>query len=179
MKTKLLFCAIAATLMASTIVPQTAKAEIPMLITYDEGQWSLDLPDADTTASAYGGRLRLYDVHSAKMVEVTHQQCVASRSIDRSPNENGSRTETYYWSYSANYGGTDMGNFSITCELAQNLVTTYGLGDPSPMAVRGEVASAVIGYRTQMIPNLDITGEEIDEWMNFTSNFKPRQSRGS
>ncbi|MBW4693609.1 MAG: hypothetical protein KME27_17840 [Lyngbya sp. HA4199-MV5] len=28
-------------------------------------------PDRDTTVSAYGGSLRRYDVHTAKMIEVT------------------------------------------------------------------------------------------------------------
>jgi hypothetical protein len=177
MKIKMLFVSAIAALMASAIAPQVAKAEILILITSDEGMWSLDAPDADTTASAYGGRLRLYDVHIAKMVEVTHQQCIASRMASRSTGENGSRAETYYWSYRADYGRADMGNFRITCELAQSLATTYGLGEPSPMTVRGEVASTVMGYRTTMIPILHITGEEIDEWVNFTSNFKPWQGR--
>jgi hypothetical protein len=177
MKAKLLLCTIAATLMVSAIGTQPAKARVPMLITYDEGQWTLDVPDADTTASAYGGRLRLYDVHIATMVEVTYQQCVAPRR-DNSP-EDGSRRAAYDWSYRADYGRADMGTFTITCELAQNLVMTYGLGEPTQITMRGEVESAVMGYRTNMIPNLDITGEETDQWMDFTSHFKPYPSEGN
>ena len=47
MKTKLRFIAtIATTLMLGAIAPQAAKAEILMPITYGEGFWSLDVPDA-------------------------------------------------------------------------------------------------------------------------------------
>ena len=176
MKTNLRFIAtIAATLMLGAIVPQPAKAEISMPVTYMEGQWFLSVPDADTTVSAYGGRLRLYDVHIAKMIEVTHYQCTFPRRAGTSPEENGSRIKSYYWSYSA--GGqrmADMGNFIITCKLAQSLVDAYGLGEPETTTISYEVRSAEMGNKTRMIPILDIRGEEIGEWMNFTSSFKPR-----
>jgi hypothetical protein len=170
MKTTLLMSTIAATLMLGAIAPQSAKAEISMPITYDEGLRSLDVPDAETTVSAYGGRLRLYDVHIAKLVEVTHNSCIRSHRADGLPEEN------YLWGYTSNQRRTNMGTFMITCELAQSLVNTYGLGKPEATTIRFEVSSAVMGSRTEMIPILDITGEEIDEWMNFTSNFKPWQS---
>ena len=176
MKTKLRFIAtIAATLMLGAIVPQPARAEILMPITYDEGLRSLDVPDAETTASAYGGRLRLYDVHIAKLVEVTHNSCIRSHRADRLPKENHAPEETYLWGYTSNQRRTNMGSFMITCELAQNLVNTYGLGEPEATTIRFEVSSAVMGTRTEMIPILDIRGDEIDEWMNFTTNFKPWQ----
>jgi hypothetical protein len=72
MKTPIRFLsAIITMFILGAISPQGAKADVPMLVTIDKGQWSLQVPDADTTASAYGGDLRLYDVHIAKMVEVT------------------------------------------------------------------------------------------------------------
>jgi hypothetical protein len=172
MKTKLLFVwTITTTLLAGAIAPQAVKADIPMIVTYDEGMWSLDVPDADTTASAYGGRLRLYDIHIAKMVEVTNDYCSRSRPTS------GSRPETYYWSYSADRGRANMGNFRITCELAQSLATIYGLGKPESTTVRFEVSSAVMGSRTQKFPILNITGKKIGKWINFTSNFKPWQGK--
>ena len=83
MKTKLRFIATIATMLTlGAIAPQAAKAEILMRITYAEGQWSLSVPDTDTTVSAYGGRLRLYDVHIAKLVEVTHNSCIRSHRAD-------------------------------------------------------------------------------------------------
>ena len=182
MKINLLMSTIAATLMLGAIVPQPAKAEISMPVTYMEGQWFLSVPDADTTVSAYGGRLRLYDVHIAKMIEVTHYQCTFPRRAGTSPEENGSRIKSYDWSYFAGYSAdyrrraeaTSMGNFIITCELAQSLVDSYGLGKPELTTISYEVRSAEMGTTTRMIPILDIRGKEIGEWMNFTSNFKPR-----
>jgi hypothetical protein len=170
MKPKMLFVLpIAATLMAGAIAPQVALAAIPMVVTIDEGLWSLDVPNADTTASAYGGRLRLYDVHIAKMVEVTHDRC----------GRNGSGSKTYYWSYSADRGRANMGSFKITCELAQSLASTYELGKPESTTVRFEAhfdrkTGPIMDSRTEMIPILNITGgKKIDKWMNFTSNFQP------
>ena len=176
MKINLLMSTIAATLMLGAIAPQSAEAEILMPITYGEGLWSLDVPDAETTVSAYGGRLRLYDVHIAKMIEYTQYLCTRPRN---SPEENGSRIKSYYWSYSADRRRTDMGSFIITCELAQSLASKYGLGEPEATTIiNSESESFPPGRRmsseTRMVPILDIRGEEIDEWMNFTNNFKPR-----
>ena len=179
MKTKLRFIAtIATTLMLGAIAPQAAKAEILMPITYGEGFWSLDVPDADTTVSAYGGRLRLYDVHIAKMIEYTHYLCTCPRRAGSSPQENCSSIKSYEWSYSADRRRTDMGDFTITCELAQSLVGTYGLEEPEVTTIiNSQYESFPPGRRmspeTRMVPILDIRGEEIDEWINFTSSFKP------
>ena len=183
MKTKLRFIATIATMLTlGVIAPQDAKAEILMRITYAEGDWSLRVPDTDTTVSAYGGRLRLYDVHIAKLVEITHYLCTRPLRAGTSPEEN----ERYDWDYSAGYSAdyrrwaeaTSMGNFTITCELAQSLVDTYGLGKPELTTINHEALSIertlTMGTTTIMIPILDIRGKEIGEWMNFTSNFKPR-----
>ena len=71
-----------------------------------------------------------------------------------------------------------MGDFTITCELAQSLVGTYGLEEPEVTTIiNSQYESFPPGRRmspeTRMVPILDIRGEEIDEWMNFTSSFKP------
>ncbi|XGV94253.1 MAG: hypothetical protein ACAF41_00010 (plasmid) [Leptolyngbya sp. BL-A-14] len=46
-----------------------------MTIETGEGAFVLTVPDNNTTRSAYGGRLRVYDVHIAKMFEVTYNLC--------------------------------------------------------------------------------------------------------
>ncbi|MCY7278538.1 MAG: hypothetical protein LH702_33585 [Phormidesmis sp. CAN_BIN44] len=171
MKTNLLLMStIAATIMLGEIVPQSARAEIPMQIMSDEGQWFLTVPEAETTASAYGGRLRLYDIHIAKMIEFTHFLCTSPRRASSSPEENGSLINSYDWIYRADRGTAEMGGFTITCKLAQSLANTYGLGEPETTTVWYEVSSATMGSTTKMIPILDIRREEIDEWMNFTAS---------
>ncbi|NEQ44726.1 MAG: hypothetical protein F6K00_14655 [Leptolyngbya sp. SIOISBB] len=42
----------------------------------------LTVPDQDTTRSAYGGILRRYDVHVAKMLEVSHHYCQQDGAIE-------------------------------------------------------------------------------------------------
>ena len=158
MNTKILFAStIALTLLGSTIVPQIAKADFPMVIVVDEGEWHLNVPDADTTVSAYGGKLRLYDVHIAKMVEVTHDSCFR-----------GEYTRVHPWTYTANRGKEKMGSFSISCKLANDLVTAYGLGKSEETTFEGD-------RRKHMIPSLNITGGKVDKWIQFTNNFKPNR----
>ena len=152
MKIKTLFATtIALTLLGGSI----AKSDIPMQVGNDEGEWYLTVPDTDTTTPAYGGKLRLYDVHIAKMVEVTHDSCIR-----------GQYRRPHAWTYTANSGKTSMGMYVISCQLASQLVSAYGLGK--------DESTLFEGNRTpRMIPTLNITGGKVDKWMRFTQNFKP------
>ena len=154
MNTKTLFAStIALTLIGSAIVPQNAQAEIAMTIGIDEGYYYISVPDSDTTASAYGGKLRLYDVHIAKMFEVSHDACKRyNRSIE--------------WTYTADRGQAKMGTFLISCKLAQDITIAYGFRAPEATTFEGS-------RKVNMIPTLNITGGKIDRWIRFTNNFKP------
>lgn len=77
---------------------------------------TLTVPDQDTTQSAYGGSLRRYDVHVAKMFEVSHYYCQQDEAI-----------EGFRWNYEAANGNVYMGRFDISCDLARNIVTAYGV----------------------------------------------------
>ena len=154
MKTKTLFASmIALILMGNAIVPQNAKAELPMKL-FDHGNGiSLIVPDSDTTEAAYGGRLRLYDVHIAKMVEVTYHACTERRQ------KNG-----LTFLYAADNGKSNMGTFRISCQLATDIVSAYGLGKYEP----SQFIDDEVKIRT-----LNITGGKVDKWIRFTNNFKP------
>ena len=156
MNTKTLFVStIALTLIESAITPQNAQAEIPMKFFADEGTYFLKVPDKYTTLPAYGGRLRLYDVHIAKMVELTQYFCQKyNYSSDRS----------YPWYYYVDNGNIDMGRFKISCRLANELSSAYGLG---------KVERTETDTRPIMVPTLNITGGKVDKWIRFTNNFKP------
>jgi hypothetical protein len=120
----------------------------------------------NTTKSAYGGQLRLYDVHIAKMFEVTYSDC------QEIPNA-GSRT----WYYFAGNGKIDMGQFRINCQLASDIANTYGLGKPERTAIeysQGEAGRPI--SRTRSIPILDITGNKIQPWTNFVQRFRPQSA---
>jgi hypothetical protein len=142
-------------LLGCAIAPQSAIAEINTKFFADEGYYFLKVPDTDTTVPAYGGSLRLYDVHIAKMFEISYDFCEKS---------NYGNDHTLPWYYYAGNGNINMGEFRISCRLARELVSAYGLGKPE----RTET-----DIRPRMFPTLNITGGKIDKWMRFTNSFKP------
>ncbi|MCC3508930.1 MAG: hypothetical protein JGK29_07300 [Microcoleus sp. PH2017_17_BER_D_A] len=126
-----------------------AQTKVPMRLQHGEGTYTLTVSETDTTKSACGGQLRLYDVHIAKMFEVTYADC---QEIPRA----GFRD----WEYRAGNGRISMGTFRITCQLA------------------GDIANAGRPIsRTRSIPILDITGNKVDRWLNFVQSFRPLQCR--
>lgn len=155
-------------LMASVTasMPAIAQTEVPIdTIAYvnQSGNTRIayfNVPDYDTTRSAYGGKLRLYDVHIAKMFELTDYEC----------RDNRDRTwSRINWRYEAGSGEINMGNFEISCQLASQIRGAYGLGRPE--------ATNVIYYRARAtvdVPVLNITGGKVATWMNYTRNFRPK-----
>jgi hypothetical protein len=123
----------------------------------DGDNWFLRTPVADTTESFNGGLLRVYDVHIAKMVEITHYQC----------NNSGSRANRT-WFYHAN--DINMGRFRISCDLANDLSIAYGMGKPELTNI---FMAEIEEPSTTRIPTLNITGGKVKTWMKFTQNFKP------
>lgn len=143
-----------------------AQTEVPMRLQHAEGTYTLTVSETNTTKSAYGGQLRLYDVHIAKMFEVTYADC------QEIPNAGG-RT----WYYRAGNGKIDMGQFRINCPLASEIANTYGLGKPERTAIeysQGEAGRPI--SRTRSIPILDITGNKIQRWTNFVQRFRPQSA---
>ncbi|MDX2231322.1 MAG: hypothetical protein NW220_16920 [Leptolyngbyaceae cyanobacterium bins.349] len=138
---------------------------LPMRISTAEETYNLTVPDTNTTRSAYGGKLRIYDVHIAKMFEVTHHMCQMGRI-------SGETT----WSYMADNGAANMGRFRISCRLASEIAASYGLGKMESTTIffsgeEGQNSSS----RTGGIPILNLTGAKVDRWMGFTRNFRPAQ----
>lgn len=143
-----------------------AQTQVPMRLQHAEGTYTLTVSETNTTKSAYGGQLRLYDVHIAKMFEVTYSDC------QEIPNAGG-RT----WYYRAGNGKIDMGQFRINCQLASEIANTYGLGKPERTAIeysQGEAGRPI--SRTRSIPILDITGNKIQRWTNFVQRFRPQSA---
>ena len=130
---------IALTFFSGSFFANSAKADIPMQVSSDEGFHFLVVPNSETTSSAYGGKLRLYDVHIAKMFEMSHYYCRRSDG-----------DKALLWRYSANNGKTSMGTFRITCRLANEIASAYGLGKTEYTPTSGRAAN---------VPTLNITGE--------------------
>ena len=115
-------------LAVSSIEKVSAKAQTSVQISWITFNTGFDnnmmmaqfvVPDYKTTVPA-GGGLRRYDAHIAKMFELTHYECL-DRQADR--NWNGIR-----WQYYAGSRDIDMGAFNISCNLARDIATAYGLG---------------------------------------------------
>lgn len=133
---------------------------------------SLIVPDVDTTLPAYGtdSRLRRYDVHLAKMVEVTLWAC------DRLSSSEERRSDRTYawWIYKANNGETLMGRYKITCQLAGNLAVAYGInrtGEATEITFLSK--NEPVRVQQIWISTLQITGDKIDRWLDFAQNFTP------
>ncbi|MDF0556378.1 hypothetical protein [Kamptonema sp. UHCC 0994] len=120
------------------------------------------VPNRDTTQPAYGGKLRLYDVHIAKMFETSQFLCQQSRGISG-----------YEWVYLAGNGSIRMGNFRISCSLASETASTYGLGKPERTSIARDTEGGPPESDVYSIPILDITGSKVQQWINFVQNFKP------
>ncbi|MEG4456119.1 hypothetical protein [Microcoleus sp. N9_A1] len=124
------------------------------------------VPDRNTTQSAGSSKLRLYDVHIAKMFEISRFLCDRDRTW-----------AGYNWSYGAANGNIDMGNFKISCNLARTTATTYGLGKPEITVIRrnfdlpgGQPSVAVEKYS---IPTLNVEKTRVVQWRNFVQKFPP------
>lgn len=117
------------------------------------------VPDQDTARPAYGGSLRRYDVHLAKMFEVANIYC-----------SNG--WNSVEWHYFAGNGSVNMGRFVMGCNLVKDIVSAYGLG-------RKERTVIAYGYgnnaarETTDVPVLNITGDKIPRFVRFAKQFRP------
>ncbi|MCY7385960.1 MAG: hypothetical protein LH628_26025 [Microcoleus sp. CAN_BIN18] len=124
------------------------------------------VPDRNTTQSAGRSKLRLYDVHIAKMFEISRFLCDRDRT-----------SAGYNWSYGADNGNIDMGSFKISCNLARSTAATYGLGKPKITVIRrnfnqknGRPSVAVEKYS---IPTLNVAKNLVVQWRNFVQKFPP------
>jgi serine/threonine-protein kinase len=145
------------------------STEVPMTLEFGEGMYTMTVPNQDTTQSAYGGQLRLYDVHVAKMFEMTYDDC---QQMQRQYGQDaGGRN----WFYQAGNGSINMGEFYISCNLANQIVETYGLGQSEPTVVKNFVEHTGVNTETRSIPILDITGSKVSQWINFVQGFKSRR----
>jgi len=129
---------------------------------------TLTVPDQDTTRSAYGGMLRRYDVHVAKMFEVSHHYCQQNEAV-----------EGIRWDYEAANGNVYMGRFNISCDLAKEVITAYGpkrteLTEVSFVDIQPDEMRENPYTRDYEIPVLNIdTNEKIQRWRQYVQAVPP------
>lgn len=110
--------------------------------------------------SAYGGQLSRYDVHIAKMFEITDYECLKSV-------ETGQVLNMIIWRYYAGGGDIKMGAYGIHCQEARMVAGRFGLGQAEP--------TEIYYYRvkpTVDIPILDITGSKVSQWQSFIKTLR-------
>ncbi|MBW4577813.1 MAG: hypothetical protein KME08_21495 [Aphanothece sp. CMT-3BRIN-NPC111] len=123
-----------------------------------------EVPDRNTTVSAFGGQMRRYDVHVARLIALSHHFfCTQPYS--------GEIEKVMEWEYRANNGRTNMGNFALGCLQVEQAVTTYGLGKVVPMKVQLQNGSTKVFN----VRPLDIQGDsETDSFLKFVQTIKPQ-----
>lgn len=166
--------ATALTIALSTPKPLVAQTDVPIAeirwsnYTSKDGWQAIKFTVADRhTAKSTGDRkLRLYDVHIAKMFEISHFLCERDRT-----------SVGYDWSYEAENGNIEIGRFKISCNLARSTAATYGLGKPKITVIRrnfnlrnGRPSIAVEKYA---IPTLNIAKNRVVQWKSFVQTFPP------
>ncbi len=164
------FISVAAlTIMATLLGSTWATAETAVPITrisfagaggnFTQRYGTFIVPDKDTSVSAYGGALSRYDVHIAKMIEITHFQWCQTR-----PNYRG-----VYYNYDADNGKVFMGQIYISCTTAKNAVNSFGVGRPESTVIYDRDNPS-----TASIPVLDLNGRKIPEFKQLVQSIRPQ-----
>ncbi len=128
------------------------------------------VPDQDTTTVVNRSKLRRYDVHLARMVELSHYLCQRQRQV-----------EGYQWQYEAANGNIDMGTFRISCRLAREITTAYGFAGSERAVVQKTSASfdrPAIKTEVWTVPKLNFAGTKENRWVGFVQKFPPTQISG-
>jgi hypothetical protein len=154
---------------SSTVeIAQANKTEVPItLISFmparkgGEARGVFVVPDRDTTRSAYGGSLRRYDVHIAKMFEVANLYC----------NSDNGNWESVEWNYFAGNGDINMGKFVLDCNLVRQVVAANGLGKPERTVIYFYGPSG--RSSVENIPVLNLQGYKIPDFLKFVQQIKP------
>ncbi|MBE9186058.1 hypothetical protein IQ270_15525 [Microcoleus sp. LEGE 07076] len=171
-----IFAGAVAVLTLALLTPYSAAAHTEASITEirwfnytsKDGWQSLQfiVPDRQPEKSADRQKLRLYDVHIAKMFEISHFLCDRDRT-----------SVGYDWSYEIENGNIEMGRFKISCNLAREIASAYGLSKPQTTVIRrnfnqkdGRPSLAVERF---LIPTLNVSKNRVLQWKKFVEKFPP------
>jgi len=160
-------------LVAQTEVPIT---EIRWFNSSPKDSWQsiqFIVPNEDNTKSVSGGKLRLYHVHIARMFEISHFLCNRDRT-----------SAGYDWSYEVANGNIEVGKFKISCNLAREIATAYGLDKPQLTVIRRNFDlkndRPSVEEEKYSIPTLNLTETKISQWIDFVKQLTPiRENSGA
>lgn len=117
---------------------------------------TFSVPDKDTTKLVKDG-LRLYDIHLAKMIEVTNDFCKDQKS-----------DYVVYWNYEAEDGKIFMGKYSLTCQFAKDTLKKFGTSATEKVTInhRGNPT-------TVKITTLNLNSKNAKEFATLAQSIKP------
>lgn len=128
---------------------------------------SLSVPDRNNDRAAFNSELSLYDLHIAKMYEVTNALC--DRRLTFPFNQ---PLQVFQWSYSAN--SFPIGQLQISCREAEDVMNTYGRAFLSestairrPLSPEAPPTSEIL-----QIPTLNLSGYQVPLWQRFTRRLR-------
>ncbi|MGB3532824.1 MAG: hypothetical protein WBA13_04835 [Microcoleaceae cyanobacterium] len=151
------------------IVSRSTRLPMRLELAVEQEMYIMTVPNPDINQSAYGGELSFYDVHIAKMFEVTYDDC--QKIQRRFPEGIEGRQWLYRWGNDDDDMPTEY--FYISCNLAYEIIDTYGLGKAEETVVEAFVEqNPTRSIRTDLIPILDITGSKVSQWQDFSRNFE-------
>lgn len=156
---KLLVSCLLSTGLTWTAFGSIATAEplrVPMEISTAEGEFTMIVPDRDPRQTPYGDRLTAYDLHVAKMIEVTHYMCSSGRL---SPSTT--------WRYLGDKANLGSRIFPISCQLAADTAQTYGLGSAETTPIYLSYEEAGGETKSFEIRTLNIQGNKVEQWLQF------------
>jgi hypothetical protein len=161
----LLSSLIAAPALAGTAVPINRIDFAGAGGNFYERYGTFEVPDRDTSRPAYGGgRLTRYDVHIAKMIEVTHHYWCLKRNDYKG----------VFYDYNADNGKVFMGKIYISCDLAARAYEAFGAG----RAEATDIYNRGNGPESVSIPVLDLNGEKIAKFQTLVDSIKPQCVNG-
>jgi hypothetical protein len=122
----------------------------------DERGAAFVVPEQDPSLFTADRLMRSYDVHVAKMVEITDYEC-------RQPKRLWSRVQ---WRYLV--GRVYVGNIKISCDAARDAAIAYGFSRPEQRPVHYYNSPAVV-----TVPVLNLNRANADRWMDFAQTLLP------
>ncbi|KST68964.1 hypothetical protein [Mastigocoleus testarum] len=111
-----------------------------------------------TTITKIEKNLRLYEVHLAKMIELTYDFC-----------EDRAADYIVHWNYQADDGKIFMGNFPLSCELARKIFQRFGTGEREKVTLdyRGKIVY-------EHIATLALDSKNSKQFASLVQTLKPQ-----
>ena len=128
---------------------------------------SFSVPNRSNDRAFFNSELSLYDLHIAKMYEVTDALCDRRLTFPFSQN-----IQTFQWSYSAN--SFPIGQLQISCREAEDVMNTHGRSFlPETTAIRRPLSlDTTPSSELLQIPTLNLTGYQVPLWKSFTRRLR-------